>query len=137
MLLISPFVGRILDWHIKNGKDNHFTSDKEPGVLLVKHIFNYYKNFGYKTEIMAASFRNIGEILELSGCDLMTIKSANEHPHSLSDKDFDLLFTQDKPVIFAFHGYPWVIHRLTYRRTNHNNFHVRGYKKEGTTTNSL
>jgi xylulose-5-phosphate/fructose-6-phosphate phosphoketolase len=54
--------------------------------------------------------------------------------HSLSDKDFDWLFTTDKPVIFAFHGYPWLIHRLTYRRTNHHNFHVRGYKEEGTTT---
>jgi xylulose-5-phosphate/fructose-6-phosphate phosphoketolase len=66
--------------------------------------------------------------------DLMTIQAANEHPHSLSDKDFDSLFTTDKPVIFAFHGYPWLIHRLTYRRTNHKNFHVRGYKEEGTTT---
>ena len=66
--------------------------------------------------------------------DLMTIQAANEHPHSLSDKEFDTLFTTDKPVIFAFHGYPWLIHRLTYRRTNHDNFHVRGYKEEGTTT---
>jgi xylulose-5-phosphate/fructose-6-phosphate phosphoketolase len=66
--------------------------------------------------------------------DLMTIQSANEHPHSLSDRDFDSLFTTDKPVIFAFHGYPWLIHRLTYRRTNHKNFHVRGYKEEGSTT---
>jgi xylulose-5-phosphate/fructose-6-phosphate phosphoketolase len=66
--------------------------------------------------------------------DLMTIQSMNEHPHSLSDKDFNSLFTTDKPVIFAFHGYPWLIHRLTYRRTNHANFHVRGYKEEGTTT---
>jgi xylulose-5-phosphate/fructose-6-phosphate phosphoketolase len=66
--------------------------------------------------------------------DLMTIQSAHEHPHSLSDKDFDALFTTNKPVIFAFHGYPWLIHRLTYRRTNHDNFHVRGYKEEGTTT---
>jgi xylulose-5-phosphate/fructose-6-phosphate phosphoketolase len=66
--------------------------------------------------------------------DLMTIQSMNEHPHSLSDKDFNSLFTSDKPVIFAFHGYPWLIHRLTYRRTNHANFHVRGYKEEGTTT---
>jgi xylulose-5-phosphate/fructose-6-phosphate phosphoketolase len=66
--------------------------------------------------------------------DLMTLQSAGEHSHSLSDKDFDSLFTTDKPVIFAFHGYPWLIHRLTYRRTNHHNFHVRGYKEEGTTT---
>ncbi len=71
--LISPFVGRILDWHLKNSDDKNYTSPMEPGVLLVKNIFNYYKKFGYSTEIMAASFRNIGEITELSGCDLMTI----------------------------------------------------------------
>jgi len=71
--LISPFVGRILDWHLKNNEDNSYSSSTEPGVLLVKDIFNYYKKFGYTTEIMAASFRNIGEITELSGCDLMTI----------------------------------------------------------------
>ena len=57
-----------------------------------------------------------------------------EHPHGLTDHDFDALFTTDKPVIFAHHGYPWLIHRLTYRRTNHDNIHVRGYKEEGTTT---
>ena len=66
--------------------------------------------------------------------NLMKLQPQNEHPHGLSDKDFDSLFTTDKPVIFAFHGYPWSIHRLTYRRTNHDNFHVRGYKEEGTTT---
>jgi len=66
--------------------------------------------------------------------DLMTLQPKTEHPHGLSDKDFDELFTKDRPVIFAFHGYPWLIHRLTYRRTNHRNLHVRGYKEEGTTT---
>ncbi len=66
--------------------------------------------------------------------DLMTLQPRSEHPHGLSDKDFDVLFTRDKPVIFAFHGYPWLVHRLTYRRTNHDNLHVRGYKEEGTTT---
>jgi xylulose-5-phosphate/fructose-6-phosphate phosphoketolase len=66
--------------------------------------------------------------------DLMTLQPASEHPHGLSDRDFDILFTVDKPIIFAFHGYPWLIHRLTYRRTNHDNLHVRGYKEEGTTT---
>lgn len=71
--LISPFVGRILDWHLKNSDNKNYTTSIEPGVLLVKNIFNYYKKFGYSTEIMAASFRNIGEITELSGCDLMTI----------------------------------------------------------------
>ncbi len=66
--------------------------------------------------------------------DLMTIQPSTEHPHGLPDREFDSLFTIDKPVIFAYHGYPWLIHRLTYRRTNHDNFHVRGYKEEGTTT---
>ncbi len=66
--------------------------------------------------------------------DLTTLQPQSEHPHGLSDRDFDLLFTRDKPIIFAFHGYPWLIHRLTYRRTNHRNLHVRGYKEEGTTT---
>jgi xylulose-5-phosphate/fructose-6-phosphate phosphoketolase len=66
--------------------------------------------------------------------DLMTIQPSTEHPHGLSDADFDSLFTTDRPVIFAYHGYPWLIHRLTYRRHNHDNFHVRGYKEEGTTT---
>ncbi len=66
--------------------------------------------------------------------DLMTLQPREEHPHGLTDQDFDALFTRDKPVIFAQHGYPWLIHRLTYRRTNHRNIHVRGYKEEGTTT---
>lgn len=66
--------------------------------------------------------------------DLMTIQPSTEHPHGLPDREFDSLFTIDKPVIFAYHGYPWLIHRLTYRRTNHDNFHIRGYKEEGTTT---
>jgi xylulose-5-phosphate/fructose-6-phosphate phosphoketolase len=66
--------------------------------------------------------------------DLMTLEPSTEHPHGLPDREFDSIFTTDKPVIFAYHGYPWLIHRLTYRRTNHDNFHVRGYKEEGTTT---
>ncbi len=66
--------------------------------------------------------------------DLMTLQPVSEHPHGLSDEEFDRIFTGDKPVIFAFHGYPWLIHRLTYRRRNHDNIHVRGYKEEGTTT---
>ena len=66
--------------------------------------------------------------------DLMTLVPHDEHPHGLADRDFDALFTTDRPVIFAYHGYPWLIHRLTYRRTNHDNLHVRGYKEEGTTT---
>jgi len=66
--------------------------------------------------------------------DLMKLQPDSEHPHGLSDAEFDALFTTSRPVIFAYHGYPWLIHRLTYRRRNHNNLHVRGYKEEGTTT---
>lgn len=66
--------------------------------------------------------------------DLMRLQDEKEHPHGMTDRDFDTLFTQDKPVIFAYHGYPWLIHRLTYRRNGHDNIHVRGYKEEGTTT---
>jgi xylulose-5-phosphate/fructose-6-phosphate phosphoketolase len=66
--------------------------------------------------------------------DLMRLQPESEHPHGLSDAEFDSLFTKDRPIVFAYHGYPWLIHRLTYRRTNHNNLHVRGYKEEGTTT---
>jgi xylulose-5-phosphate/fructose-6-phosphate phosphoketolase len=66
--------------------------------------------------------------------DLMKLQPQEEHPHGLSHRDFDTLFTTNKPIIFAYHGYPWLIHRLTYRRTNHPNLHVRGYKEEGTTT---
>jgi xylulose-5-phosphate/fructose-6-phosphate phosphoketolase len=66
--------------------------------------------------------------------DLMTLQPQSEHPHGLSDREFDSIFTADKPVIFAYHGYPWLIHRLCYRRNGHDNFHVRGYKEEGTTT---
>jgi xylulose-5-phosphate/fructose-6-phosphate phosphoketolase len=69
--------------------------------------------------------------------DLMKLQPDTEHPHGLSDKDFDSLFTKDKPIVFAFHGYPWLIHRLTYRRTNHHNLHVRGYKEEGTITTAF
>ncbi|MEA2226778.1 MAG: xylulose-5-phosphate/fructose-6-phosphate phosphoketolase [Solirubrobacteraceae bacterium] len=66
--------------------------------------------------------------------DLMRLQPESEHPHGMPDHEFDALFTPDRPVIFAYHGYPWLIHRLTYRRTNHHNLHVRGYKEEGTTT---
>jgi len=66
--------------------------------------------------------------------DLMRLQPPTEHPHGLRDAEFDEVFTKDRPVIFAYHGYPWLIHRLTYRRANHDNLHVRGYKEEGTTT---
>ena len=66
--------------------------------------------------------------------DLMRLQDDREHPHGLTHAAFDALFTTDRPIVFAYHGYPWLIHRLTYRRTNHPNLHVRGYKEEGTTT---
>jgi xylulose-5-phosphate/fructose-6-phosphate phosphoketolase len=69
--------------------------------------------------------------------DLMKLQPQSEHPHGLSDIDFDSIFTRDKKIMFAFHGYPWLIHRLTYRRTNHKNIHVRGYKEEGTITTNF
>src|SRR5262249_32210056 len=73
-----------------------------------------------------------GRVIKL--VDLTKVQPVRQHPHGLEDRDFDALFTTDRPIIFAFHGYPWLIHRLTYRRTGHANIHVRGYKEEGTTT---
>jgi xylulose-5-phosphate/fructose-6-phosphate phosphoketolase len=83
--------------------------------------------------ILRAEFGDL-KIRVVNVVDLMTLQPAIEHPHGLSDRDFDTIFTRDKPIIFAYHGYPWLIHRLTYRRTSHSNLHVRGYKEEGTTT---
>jgi xylulose-5-phosphate/fructose-6-phosphate phosphoketolase len=85
------------------------------------------------TEILRGFFPSL-RIRFVNVVDLMRLQGHEEHPHGLGDHDFDSLFTTDKPVIFAYHGYPWLIHRLTYRRANHDNFHVRGYKEEGTTT---
>ncbi|RJX31315.1 MAG: phosphoketolase family protein [Oxalobacter sp.] len=85
------------------------------------------------TEIMREHMPGL-KVRVVNVVDLMTLQPQSEHPHGLSDKDFDMIFTKDKPIVFAFHGYPWLIHRLTYRRTNHGNLHVRGYKEEGTTT---
>ena len=84
-------------------------------------------------DILRQRFSDL-KIRVINVVDLMTLQPPAEHPHGLSDKEFDSLFTTDKPIIFAFHGYPWLIHRLTYRRRNHPNLHVRGYKEEGTTT---
>jgi xylulose-5-phosphate/fructose-6-phosphate phosphoketolase len=83
---------------------------------------------------MLSEFQPDLKVRVINVVDLMTLEPKSEHPHGLSDHDFDTLFTTDKPIIFAYHGYPWLIHRLTYRRTNHKNLHVRGYKEEGTTT---
>ena len=85
------------------------------------------------TELLRHHFPDL-KIRVVNVVDLMTLQPHEEHPHGLTAQDFDALFTRDKPVIFAHHGYPWLIHRLTYRRTNHSNIHVRGYKEEGTTT---
>ena len=74
------------------------------------------------------------EVRVVNVVDLMRLQSEGEHPHGLSDPEFDALFTTDRPIVFAYHGYPWLIHRLTYRRPGHSNLHVRGYKEEGTTT---
>ena len=84
-------------------------------------------------EILREQFPEL-KVRVINVVDLMTLQPKSEHPHGLSDQDFNALFTTDKPIIFAFHGYPWLIHRLTYRRANHGNLHVRGYKEEGTTT---
>jgi xylulose-5-phosphate/fructose-6-phosphate phosphoketolase len=84
------------------------------------------------TEILRGYFPTL-KIRVINVVDLMTLQPQNEHPHGFNDRDYDILFTKDKPIIFAYHGYPWLIHRLTYRRTNQR-LHVRGYKEEGTTT---
>jgi xylulose-5-phosphate/fructose-6-phosphate phosphoketolase len=84
-------------------------------------------------QILRRAFPDI-KVRVVNVVDLMTLQPPGEHPHGLPDRDFDSIFTADKPIIFAFHGYPWLIHRLCYRRTNHDNLHVRGYKEEGTTT---
>lgn len=84
-------------------------------------------------DLLRKHFRDI-RIRFINVVDLMTLQPSSEHPHGLSDHEFDSMFTADKPVIFAYHGYPWLIHRLTYRRNGHSNLHVRGYKEEGTTT---
>jgi xylulose-5-phosphate/fructose-6-phosphate phosphoketolase len=84
-------------------------------------------------DLLRQNFPDI-KIRVINVVDLMTLQPSSEHPHGLSDRDFDSMFSTDKPIIFAYHGYPWLIHRLTYRRRNHDNLHVRGYKEEGTTT---
>jgi len=84
-------------------------------------------------DILRQQFPDL-KIRVINVVDLMTLQPQSEHPHGLPDKDFDALFTSNTPIIFAYHGYPWLIHRLTYRRLCHHHLHVRGYKEEGTTT---
>jgi len=85
------------------------------------------------TDLLRQQFSDL-KVRVVNVVDLMTLQPASEHPHGISDREFDTIFTTDKPIVFAYHGYPWLIHRLTYRRTNHKNLHVRGYKEEKTTT---
>jgi xylulose-5-phosphate/fructose-6-phosphate phosphoketolase len=82
------------------------------------------------TDMLRKEFSDL-KIRFINVVDLFKLQPSTEHPHGLNDRDFDTLFTVDKPIIFAFHGYPWLIHRLAYRRTNHKNLHVRGYKEKG------
>ncbi len=93
--LISPFVGRILDWHKANSEGQDFEGDKDPGVISVKAIYNYYKKFGYKTEVMGASFRNKGEIIALAGCDLLTIAPKLLAELAASEESFDAKLTEE------------------------------------------
>ncbi|MEV0678880.1 phosphoketolase family protein [Actinosynnema sp. NPDC050436] len=109
------------------------TTDGDPDVVLA------CAGDAPTLEVMAATALIREHLPELkvrvvNVVDLMRLQPETEHPHGMPDRQFDALFTPDRPVIFAYHGYPWLIHRLTYRRTNHENFHVRGYKEEGTTT---
>jgi len=107
--------------------------DAEPDVVMACAGDVPTKETLAAVDILRQHFPDL-KIRVVNVVDLMTLQPETEHPHGLSDKEFDSLFTIDKPIIFAFHGYPWLIHRLTYRRTNHKNLHVRGYKEEGTTT---
>ncbi|WP_411828188.1 transaldolase [Luteolibacter sp. AS25] len=93
--LISPFVGRILDWHKANSEGEDFEGDKDPGVVSVKAIYNYYKKFGYKTEVMGASFRNKGEIIALTGCDLLTIAPKLLAELAASDEAIEAKLTEE------------------------------------------
>ncbi|MGJ8632462.1 MAG: transaldolase [Luteolibacter sp.] len=93
--LISPFVGRILDWHKANSEGQDFEGDKDPGVISVKAIYNYYKKFGYNTEVMGASFRNKGEIIALAGCDLLTIAPKLLAELAASEESFEAKLTKE------------------------------------------
>lgn len=126
--LISPFVGRILDWYKANTK-TEYTAQNDPGVKSVQQIFNYYKKFGYKTIVMGASFRNIGEITELAGCDYLTIapnlleqlyNSQDAVPQKLKSEDAGSLDIEKKSYIddeaefrFQFNEEPMAVHKLS------------------------
>ena len=121
----------IWNWASNDGADND--SNAEPDVIMACAGDVPTLETLAAVSILRQHLPDL-KIRVVNVVDLMKLQPDTEHPHGLNDKDFDMLFTRDKPVIFAFHAYPWLIHRLTYRRTNHNSFHVRGYKEEGTIT---
>jgi xylulose-5-phosphate/fructose-6-phosphate phosphoketolase len=110
--------------------DDSGTEPDEPDVVMACAGDIPTKETLAAVEILRREIPHL-KIRLLNVVKLFALTSPSEHPHGLSDRDFDGLFTTDRPVIFNFHGYPWLIHRLTYRRTNHSNFHVRGYKEKG------
>jgi serine/threonine protein kinase len=119
-----------------SGSDGAWSPDGQKLVLskdLDMFLANWDGSNVRKLATLKGSFPDV-KIRVVNVVDLMTLQPSSEHPHGLSDREFDSMFTTDKPVIFAYHGYPWLIHRLTYRRAGHDNLHVRGYKEEGTTT---
>jgi xylulose-5-phosphate/fructose-6-phosphate phosphoketolase len=109
------------------------TTDGEPDVVLACAGDTPTLEVVAAADLLRTHLPGLG-VRVVNVVDLMRLEPDTEHPHGLSDRDFDALFTTDKPVVFAYHGYPSLIHRLTYRRNNHANMHVRGYKEEGTTT---
>jgi xylulose-5-phosphate/fructose-6-phosphate phosphoketolase len=103
---------------------------EEPDVVVASAGDIPTKEALAATDMLRQEFPGL-KIRFINVVDLFKLQCSSEHPHGLTDRDFDSLFTVDKPIIFAFHGYPWLIHRLTYKRSNHNNLHVRGYKEKG------
>jgi xylulose-5-phosphate/fructose-6-phosphate phosphoketolase len=118
----------LLTSHVWRQDHNGF-SHQDPG--FIDHVVNKKADV---IRVYLPPDANTQKVRVINIVDLMTLQPREEHPHGLSNRDFDALFTTDRPIIFAYHGYPWLIHRLTYRRTNHGNLHVRGYKEEGTTS---
>src|SRR5205823_4904584 len=119
-----PSLNYLLTSHVWRQDHNGF-SHQDPG--FIDHVMNK------RAEVVRVYLPEL-RVRVVNVVDLMRLQPDSEHPHGLPDPEFDAIFTTDRPVLFAYHGYPWLIHRLTYRRTNHRNIHVRGYKEEGTTT---
>ena len=121
----APDHGRVADFLLDWLKDRvNFAALQAIGHRVVHGMHN--------TQPMLVTPQVLDELQQV--VDLMTLQPPNEHSHGLTDRDFDSIFTTNKPIVFAYHGYPWLIHRLTYKCANHDNMHVRGYKEEGTTT---